>query len=81
MYSTALRNVAIIITRKGLDTNALLATQDILKEHGKLILVLDDNDIINLSNIYENYKIDKNNPSPSKYLLAKAKDFLLNIDK
>lgn len=81
LYSTTLRNVAIILARKGLDKNALLATQDILKEHGKLILVLDDNDIIKLSNIYDDYKTDKNNPSPSNYLLAKAKDFLLNIDK
>ncbi len=81
LYSTTLRNVAIILTRKGLDKNALLATQDILKEHGKLILVLDDNDIIELSNIYEDYKTEKITSSPSSYLLMKAKDFLLNIDK
>lgn len=81
LYSTTLRNVAIILTRKGLDKNALLATQDILKEHGKLILVLDDNDIVELSNIYEDYKTEKITYSPSSYLLAKAKDFLLNIDK
>lgn len=81
LFNTTLRNVAIMLTRKGLDKNALLASQDILKEHGKLILVLDDKDISQLSNIYDEYKLDKNKPSPSSYLLAKTKDFLLNIDK
>lgn len=78
LYSTALRNVAIILTRKGANRHAILAAQDVLKEHGKLILILDDNDIKKMENLYNGSEKDY---SPSDYLLDKAKDFLLNLDK
>ena len=78
LYNTALRNVAIILTRKGADKHATLAAQDILKEHGKLILILDDNDIKKMEQLYNGNEKDY---SPSDYLLDKAKEFLLNLDK
>ena len=82
LFDNALRNVAIIFTRKGMTKNALVAAQGILKEHGKLILVLNDRDIIKLEKLYiskRNGKISE--ISPSQFLFEKAKDFLMNLDK
>ena len=81
LYSNGLRNVAIIFTRHGADRNAIAATQDILKEHGKLILILDDKEVIKLVKTYELHLQDGNLPSPSDYLLDKTKYFLLKLDK
>lgn len=81
LYNNALRNVAIILTRIGAENNAYKACQGILKEHGKFILILNDEDLKNLDKLYIEHSIDANNPSPSDYLLDKAKDFLLNLDK
>ena len=46
-----------------------------------MILILNDEDLKNLDKLYIEYSKDVNNPSPSDYLLDKAKDFLLNLDK
>lgn len=45
LCNSALRNVAIMFTRKGIDTGAQKIIRQILRETGKLILVLDDTDI------------------------------------
>ncbi|MDE5617642.1 MAG: hypothetical protein K2I36_02225, partial [Ureaplasma sp.] len=63
LFDKALRNVAIILTRVGANDHAHLAVHDILKEHGKLILILEDQDLKNL----EKYYYDEN-LSPSEYL-------------
>lgn len=76
LFDKALRNVAIIFTRVGADKNAHLAVQDILKEHGKLILILEDKDVQNLEEYFYN-----ENLSPSEYLMKKTKTLLMNIDK
>ena len=81
LYNNALRNVGIILSRKGGDVNANKACQGILKEHGKLILILDDNDFKKISDIYDKFSKDPNEFSPSDYLFMKAKEFLLNLDK
>lgn len=81
LYNNALRNVGIILSRKGGDVNANKACQGILKEHGKLILILDDNDLKKISDIYNKFSKDPNEFSPSDYLFMKAKEFLLNLDK
>lgn len=81
LYNNALRNVAVILSRKGADKGAVGATYDILKEHGKLILILDDNDVLNLDKIYNDSTTNKNSVSASDYLMQKTKEFLLNLDK
>ncbi len=81
LYNNALRNVAIILTRKGIDENGVKACQGVLKEHGKLILVLNDKDIIEYIKTYEDKVNDTTKISPSDLLLKKAKDFLLALDK
>lgn len=45
LYKTALRTVAILLTRNGIDKNGIKAIKGILRENGKLIIVLDDSDI------------------------------------
>lgn len=45
LYKTALRTVAIIFTRNGIDKNGIKAVKGTLRENGKLIIVLDDNDV------------------------------------
>ena len=81
LYNNALRNVGIILSRFGGDKNANIACQGILKEHGKLILILDDKDLKKISDIYDKFSKDPNEFSPSDYLFMKAKEFLLNLDK
>ncbi len=81
LYNNALRNVAIILSRKEPSPHAKIACQGVLKEHGKLILILDDKDIQLLETIYYNNKSGVDDFTPSDFLLNKAKDFLLNLDK
>lgn len=45
MFGAVLRKVAIIITRHGIDENGKKLANGILRESGKLIIVLDDNDV------------------------------------
>ncbi|MCI8640474.1 MAG: hypothetical protein HFJ59_01165 [Clostridia bacterium] len=45
LYKTALRTVAILLTRNGVDKNGIKAMKGTLRENGKLIIVLDDRDI------------------------------------
>jgi len=51
LYGTALRKVAIIISRKGYDDNALRAAKGSLRESGKLILCLTDQDLLKMADI------------------------------
>jgi hypothetical protein len=45
LFLTALRSVSFIITRKGADANAIKAAKGALKEAGKLIIILTNEDI------------------------------------
>ena len=48
LYEKALRKVAIVLSRKGPEENALVAARGCLRENGKLILFLSDNDLYEL---------------------------------
>ena len=48
LYNASLRNVAIIISRKGFSNNAYRASVGTLTENNKLIMDLTDNDLINM---------------------------------
>lgn len=54
LFETALRKVAIIITRHGIDKNGMKLAKGILRESGKLIIVLNDEDVKEMIRIYEN---------------------------
>ena len=75
LYSKALRGVAIIITRKGIDSNGLKASKGVLRESGKLIIVLNDDDVYNM------IKSKVNNDSPADYLAEKLDNMLLELEK
>ena len=73
LFDAALRNVAIIISRKGFSKSAKFAAKGCLKEHGKLILDISNEDIINM--------LKSPSDDPADYLLSKLEDFLMEISK
>lgn len=76
LYKTALRSVAIIVSRKGADNNALLAAKGCLRENGKLILCLSDDDLHNLINL----KVSKEKPT-AEVLSDMLDEMLINLEK
>jgi len=75
LYQTALRNVAFIISKKGASDNALKATKGILRENGKLIINLTDEDLC------EMIKMKDEGSEPSDYLFEFLDIFLLELGK
>ena len=73
LFDAALRNVAFIISRKGFSKSAKFAAKGCLKEHGKLILDINDDDLYKMLE----YKGEK----AADYLLDKLEDFLMSISK
>lgn len=75
LYDKALRKVAIIISRKGIDKNALKAIKGCLREQGKVILYLTDNDILEMLDMH--YK----GINPTDYLSEKLDKLLIELEK
>ncbi len=75
LYNAVLRNVAIIISRKGFSHNARKASTGILTESGKLIIELNDDDIITM------LRMKADGQDASDYLLNKLEDYLISISK
>lgn len=73
LYDSALRNVAVIISRKGFSKSAKFAAEGCLKEHGKLVLDIKDEDLIEMLRL----KRDK----AADYLLEKLEELLMGISK
>lgn len=73
LFSTALRNVAFIISRKGFSENSKSVAIAILREHNKLIIDLTDEDLIFM------LKMKESGNEPSDYLLDKVEKFLMSI--
>lgn len=73
LFDAALRNVAIIISHKGFSDAAKFAAEGCLKEHGKLILSLTNNDLIEMLKL--------NSDKAADYLLGKLESFLMGISK
>ncbi len=76
LYEKALRRVAIIISRKGADENALAAVRGTLRESGKLILCLSDRDILEMIEIKE-----RNEQPTEAFLSAMLDDLLIHLEK
>lgn len=76
LYEKALRRVAIIISRKGADENALAAVRGSFRESGKLILCLSDRDILEMMEIKE----WKEQPTEA-FLGAMLDDLLIHLEK
>ncbi|APH25027.1 hypothetical protein FDF15_06045 [Clostridium botulinum] len=75
LFQKALRNVSFIVSRKGLDEYAIRATKGILRENGKLIISLNDKDLMNMIDMKEN------GDEPSDYLLDLVDNILLKLGK
>lgn len=75
LYSKALRSVGIIIAANGYSDNAFWASKGCLRESGKLIILLDTDDLI------EMIKIKESQEDPSNYLLNILDEFLLDLEK
>lgn len=75
LYEKALRKVAVIISRKGADANAHKAIRGCLRENGKLIICLSDEDINNLIDIKSTSGV------PGDMLEAMLDDMLMDLEK
>lgn len=75
LYNAVLRNVAIIISRKGFSNNAHKAAKGILTETGKLIIELKDDDIIAM------LRMKADGQDASDYLLNLLEEYLISISK
>lgn len=75
LLERAFRRVAIILTRRGQDTNALRMTQGAMRESGKLILVLEDKDICKMLHMRER------GDDPTDYLFQTTDDFLMSLPR
>ena len=75
LLSRALRQVAIIFTRKGAEINAVKMAQGAMREHGKLMIVLDDDIVCRL------LEMKQNGEDPSDHLFQLADDFLLTLPR
>jgi site-specific DNA-cytosine methylase len=75
LYENALRKVAILITRSGADEHALQAVRGSLREAGKLILCLSDN------NLLEMIDIKMRGEEPADFLGAMLDNILVHLEK
>jgi hypothetical protein len=75
LYAKALRCVAIIISQNGYDENAYWAAKGCLRENGKLLILLNTDDLIEMNKMKENLE------DPSNYLLSKLDDILMELEK
>lgn len=76
LYEKALRRVAVIISRKGASDSALAAARGSLRETGKLILCLSDDDLMDLIDMK-----DKNEQSTGSFFEAMLDDILIHLEK
>lgn len=75
LYGTALRATAIIVTRIGADKNAHAAIRGALREHGKLILVLNVEDICNM------LKLRDRGDDHNKILTERLDEMLMKLER
>lgn len=75
LYSKALRSVGILISAHGYEENAYWAAKGCLRENGKLIILLETNDLIEMNRIKADHE------DASDYLLDKLDQILLELEK
>lgn len=75
LYAKALRSVGIVIAANGFDENAQWAAKGCLRENGKLIILLETNDLIKMNEMKLEYD------DPSDYLLKKLDEILVELEK
>jgi len=75
LLTKALRSVAFLISRKGSDKNGLLTIQGAMRENGKLIIPLTDDDLC------EMLKLKNKGDDPSDYIFNIVDDFLMELPR
>lgn len=75
LLERGLRRMAIIMTRDGADSNAVTMTQGAMREHGKLMLVVDDEKVCRMLHMKEQGE------DPTDCLFELADDFLLTLPR
>ena len=75
LLERGLRRVAFILSRKGATTQARKMTQGAMREHGKLMLVLDDDDLCAM--LHQKERGD----DPTDFLFEMTDDFLLSLPR
>lgn len=75
LLERGLRRVAIIMTRTGAEAHAIAMTQGAMREHGKLMLILDDEKVCKMLHMKERGE------DPTDYLFEIADDFLLKLPR
>lgn len=75
LYKTALRSVCFLIARNGAEKNAMKASKGVLRETGKLLIILSEADLL------EMIKLKDNGNPPSDYLYELLDNYLLKIEK
>ena len=73
LFNAALRNIAFIISRKGFSKSAKFAAEGCLKEHGKLIIDITEDDLVKM--------VELKSDEAADYLLEKLEKFLMGISK
>jgi hypothetical protein len=75
LLERGLRRVAIILSRAGAEKHAIAMTQGAMREHGKLMLVLDDDKVCEMLHMKEQGE------DPTDLLFDVADDFLLSLPR
>ena len=75
LYPRALRSVAIIFTRHGIDENGQITINGAIRENGKFILILDDNEVI------EMLEKSKDGSDITDLLFNKIDDLLMKLPR
>lgn len=76
LYEKALRKVAVIVAREGMDEHAEQAARGCLRESGKLILCLSAKDLLRMADLKE-----RGDQEPVDVLGSKLDDLLLDLEK
>lgn len=75
LYEKAKRRVCFLISRKGMSDNGVVACQGAMREHGKLIISLDEDALID----FVSYKMAGNDPND--LLFDKVDNFLMELPR
>jgi hypothetical protein len=75
LFTKALRSVSFIIARNGANEQAITASKGALREHGKLILMLDRKDLCKMLEIKDNGGI------PNDYLSQLLDEYLISLSR
>lgn len=75
LLERGLRRVAIVMTRLGAEQHAIAMTQGAMREHGKLMLVIDDEQVCQMLHMKER------GDDPTDFLFDLADNFLLSLPR